>query len=156
LQAQPDAKGDLVLCSHVLYYIPHSEWRPTVARMASWLTPVGALTIVLQNHETDCMRMLEVFHGRRFNLAVLGDEFTSEHGQDYCVERHVVPANVTTPDFNSAYVIAGFMINLLPIRNLPPRQALEEYISKHFAQPGGGYRFTCDQDFLVIRPRPHA
>jgi SAM-dependent methyltransferase len=153
LEAQPADRGDLVLCSHVLYYIAPGEWLATVAGMASWLAPEGALVIVLQNHETDCMRMLETFHGRRFDLSALAREFESGHGSAYRCERHIVPAHVTTRDFASAYVIAEFMVNLLPMPNPPARSALEAYVSKNFAASGGGFRFSCHQDFLVIRPR---
>jgi len=150
LEAQPGDHADLILCSHVLYYIARSEWRATVARMASWLTPRGALVIVLQNHETDCMRMLDAFLGQRFDLAALAQEFEEEHGQQYRVERQLVSAHVTTPDLASAYLIAEFMLNLLPMPNPPARSALEEYVGKHFAGPGG-FRFSCHQEFLVIR-----
>jgi SAM-dependent methyltransferase len=154
LEAEPAGRGDLVLCSHVLYYIERDEWRANLARMASWLAPGGALVIVLQNHETDCMRMLEAFLGQRFDLAALAREFEEEHGRDYRVERQLVPAHVTTPDLASAYVIAEFMLNLLPMPNPPAKRELEEYVRTHFAGPAGGFRFSCHQDFLVVRPRP--
>jgi SAM-dependent methyltransferase len=153
LDAQPAAQGDLVLCSHVLYYIDQSQWRAHAARMASWLAPGGALVIVLQNHETDCMRMLKTFLGHRFDLAALAAEFESEHGEQYRAERHLVGAHVTAPDLGTGYVIAEFMLNLLPMPEPPPRAALEEYLTKHFALPAGGIRFSCHQDFVVIRPR---
>jgi SAM-dependent methyltransferase len=154
LQAEPDAAADLVLCSHVLYYIDRPEWLPTVARMASWLAPGGVLAVVLQHDDTDCMRMLGTFLGQSFDLAALAREFEQEHGRQYQVERHLVPAHVVTPDFARAYVVAEFMINLLPMPNPPQRAALEEYVRTHFADPQGGFRFSCHQDFLVIRPRP--
>ena len=47
LEAQPSAQADLILCSHVLYYVDQSEWRPSLARMASWLAPNGKLVVVL-------------------------------------------------------------------------------------------------------------
>jgi SAM-dependent methyltransferase len=153
LDAQPAVRGDLVLCSHVLYYIDQSQWRAHLARMASWLAPGGTLVIVLQNHETDCMRMLETFLGRRFDLAALATEFGKEHEQQYRVERQLVPAHITAPDLGTTYVIAEFMLNLLPIPEPPPRSALEEHVSKHFAVPGGGFRFSCHQDFVVVRHR---
>jgi SAM-dependent methyltransferase len=153
LDARPAARGDLILCSHVLYYIDRSEWPTHVARMASWLSPDGALVVVLQNHETDCMRMLEAFHGRRFDLAALAGEFEAGHDREYRAERELVPAHVTAPDFASAYAVAEFMLNLLPMPNPPERGALEAYVRGRFAAPGGGFRFSCHQDFLVIRRR---
>lgn len=153
LEARPDVAGNLILCSHVLYYIEQSTWLANLARMASWLAPDGALVVVLQNHETDCMRMLETFLGRRFNLTALAQEFEKEHGHQYEAERHLVPAHVTAPDLASAYTVAEFMLNLLPMPNPPERGALEEYVVQHFAEPNGSFRFSCHQDFLLIRQR---
>jgi hypothetical protein len=60
---------------------------------------------------------------------------------------------VTAPDLASAYVIAEFMLNLVPLPNPPARSAVEAYLGQHFARPEGGFRFSCHQDFVVIRPR---
>jgi hypothetical protein len=62
-----------------------------------------------------------------------------------------VPAHVATPDQESAVAIAEFMLNLLPMPEPPTRKALEDYVTGRFAQPGG-FRFSCDQDFLRIAP----
>jgi hypothetical protein len=48
--------------------------------------------------------------------------------------------------------VAEFMLNLLPIATPPLRSALEKYVGREFAAPTGGYRFSCSQDFLAIRP----
>jgi SAM-dependent methyltransferase len=151
LEAQPEARGDFVLCSHVLYYINQDEWLAHARRMVSWLAPQGTLVIVLQNHETDCMRMLESFLGRRFDLTGLAQELQQDQGGRYRVERQLVPAQVTSTDFDSAYTVAEFMLNLLPISRPPARADVEGYVKKHFARPEGGFRFSCHQDFLMIR-----
>jgi trans-aconitate methyltransferase len=151
-QAEPQVACDFILCSHVLYYIDRQEWLGIVSRMASWLAAKGLLVVILQNHETDCMRMLEEFLGRRFELSALAAEFEAANRQKFLVERQVVPAHVTTSDLASAYVIAEFMLNLLPMSSPPDRRALEEYVKTRFAAPGGGFRFSCHQDFLTIRP----
>jgi hypothetical protein len=153
LDAEPNILGALIHCSHVLYYIERSQLLAQVARMAPWLSPEGALVVVLQNHETDCMRTLEALLGRRFDLSALVREFTDELGQRYGAELQLVPAYVTARDLASTYVIAEFMVNLLPMANPPPRADLEDYLQKHLAVPEGGYRFSCHQDFLVIRYR---
>jgi trans-aconitate methyltransferase len=153
LEAQPAAGADLVLCSHVLYYIDRSEWGAHAARMASWLSPTGVLAVVLQNHETDCMKMLETFLGQRFDLSALAQKLKENHAHKYRVEREIVNAHVTTADLASAYAIAEFMLNLLPMPNPPARTAVEQYIKTHFAASDGAYRFSCHQDFLTIRWR---
>jgi trans-aconitate methyltransferase len=152
-EADPQSLCDLVLCSHVLYYINRGEWLRVLGRMASWLAPQGILVVILQNHETDCMRMLDAFLGRRFDLSELAREFEAAQSQQYQTELQLVSAHVTTPDLATAYVIAEFMLNLLPMPNPPARHALEDYIRTHFAASGGGFRFSCHQDFLTIRHR---
>jgi hypothetical protein len=66
LDAKVSAAGDLILCSHVFYYIDASEWMATLEQLVSWLSRGAILVLVVQNQDTDCMRMLEHFFGRRF------------------------------------------------------------------------------------------
>lgn len=63
------------------------------------------------------------------------------------------PAHVDTPDFASAYTVAEFMLNLLPMPHPPKRQDLERYVKDHFANPDGSYCMPVHQDFLQIRAR---
>ena len=65
LQSKMPVKGDLVLCSHVFYYIPQQEWMPTLEKLASWVAPDGVLAVIIQYHDSDCMRMLQHFFGDR-------------------------------------------------------------------------------------------
>jgi hypothetical protein len=134
----------------VLYYIPQNEWEAHVRHMASWLTPEGALVLLLQNPDTDCMAMLSHFLGRCFDLGPVADMVANEGC--YHAKRHLVPAHVTTSRLDEAYIVAEFMLNLLPITQPPSREALKEYVQKNFRTADGGFRFSCHQDFLVIRP----
>ena len=145
--------GDFVLCSHVLYYIERAEWMANLERLASLVSPEGVLVVVVQHHESDCMHMLQHFFGRRFDLGPLGRTFQAEKGDQYEVSIETVPAHITTSDLPTAYIIAEFMLNLLPIPAPPAQSDLEEYVQKHFASQEGGFHFSCDQDFLQIRPR---
>ena len=47
LSARPPAQGDLVLCSHTLYYIPAEEWLTHLERLVSWMSPTGVTIVVL-------------------------------------------------------------------------------------------------------------
>src|SRR5262249_54855491 len=154
LNAGIETTGDLILCSHVFYYIDAPEWMPTLARLASWLAPGGLLVLVVQNHDTDCMRMLDHFFGKRFLLSSLARQFREEHPVAYDVRIDTSPASIETADFRSTYVIAEFMLNLLPIPQPPRRRDLEEYVRAHFERPDGSFRFSCDQDFVQIRKKP--
>lgn len=153
LDATVKDQGDFVLCSHVLYYIDTAEWIPTLKRLVSLLSPNGVLVVVLQHHNTECMQMLQHFFAQSFNLTALARTFQNKQGDNYEVAIETVPAQVSTADFNAAYIIAEFMLNLLPIFKPPTRSDLEAYIRNCFSRPDGGFRFSCDQDFLLIRPR---
>ncbi|HEX9379337.1 MAG TPA: hypothetical protein VF872_07080, partial [Gaiellaceae bacterium] len=71
-------------------------------------------------------------------------------GESYQVLVETVPAQIETTDFASAYTIAEFMLNLLPISDPPARGALEEYVRARFERGKGSFRFSCDQDFVQI------
>jgi len=153
LSANPEPQGDFILCSHTLYYIPTDEWLAHLERLVSWMSPTGLTVVVLQNRSTACMAMLEHFFGHRFDLGGLADAFRAAHGDRYEVTTTPDPAYVETSERAAAYTVAEFMLNLLPIRKPPARRDVDDYISKHFTTPDGGYRLSVHQDFLQIRAR---
>jgi SAM-dependent methyltransferase len=153
LAAEPPAAASLVLCSHVLYYVPEAARLRHLEKLASWLAVGGVLVVLLQNHRTDCMRMVDHFLGQRCDLSELCGRFQAVRGEQYEVDLETVPAHVVTGEFDTAYTVAEFMLNSFPMQKPPARRDLEEYVRQHLADPAGGYRFSCDQDFLRIRPR---
>lgn len=153
LSAQPSAQGDLVLCSHTLYYIPAEEWLTHLERLVSWMSPTGVTIVVLQHRESGCMNMVHHFFGHRFELRRTADEFRAKHGDRYEVMTSLDPAHVDTSDLSSTYAVVEFMLNLLKIEYAPSRQDVEAYVQAHFATPDGGYRIPVHQDFLQIRAR---
>ncbi len=155
LDAQVETAADFVLCSHVFYYLPSETWEANLLRLISWLAPGGTLAITIQNHQTDCMRMLDHFLGQRFHLGALAEAAQLAPGGPYHVRMDSVPAWIRTDDLPTACAIAEFMLNLLPIADPPEWSELEAYVAQHFLQPGGGYAFSCHQDFLRVE-RPDA
>jgi ubiquinone/menaquinone biosynthesis C-methylase UbiE len=153
LKAKPASKGDLVLCSHILYYIPFEEWLAHLECLVSWMSPTGVTLVILQNRETGCMNMVHHFLNHRFELRQLADVFQQKYKDRYEVITTLDPAHVDTPDFASAYTVAEFMLNLLPMPHPPRRQDLETYIKTHFTGVNGSYRIPVHQDFLQIRAR---
>lgn len=145
--------ADFVLCSHVFYYITPAEWMRNLETLVSWLTLRGVAVVVLQNAHTDCMQLLDHFLGQHFDLLPLSQQFQRKHATTSQVTVETVQAYITTADLHSAYIVAEFMLNLLPVPEtaLPSRTVLEEYVEQHFRDRAGGYRFSCHQDFLWIR-----
>ncbi len=107
----------------------------------------------LQNRETGCMNMVHHFLHHRFELRRVAELFQQKYRDCYDVVITLDPAHVDTPDFASAYTVAEFMLNLLPMRHPPRRQDVESYINTHFANVDGSYRMPVHQDFLQIRAR---
>ncbi len=150
LEAPITGPADFVLSSHVFYYIPAAEWNQNLERMASWLSPTGVLAVLLQNSDTDCMKMLRYFLDRSFDLHPLADAFRKKNGGKYDITLETVPAEIKTENFEDAFTVAEFMLNLLPLENSPARLDLEKYVQNRFASEDGGFRFSCNQDFLKI------
>lgn len=152
MAAQPTARGDLVLCSHTLYYIPPEEWLCHLERLVSWMSPDGVTIVVLQHRETGCMNMLHHFYRQRFEIRRTAEAFRVKHGELYDVMTTLDPAHVVTPDLEKTYAVAEFMLNLLEVKCAPARREVEAYVQAHFATGRGGYCIPVHQDFLQIRP----
>ncbi len=146
-----ESTADFVLVSHVFYYIPAAEWQTHLDRLASFLGPAGTLVVILQNTGTDCMGLVERFHGRRFDLSQPCREFQTRHAGAYACRIDTVASHIETKDFAAAYTVAEFMLNLLAFEEPPLRSDVEDYVRRHFAAATGGYRFSCSQDFLVVK-----
>jgi trans-aconitate methyltransferase len=152
LAAAPGTSADFILCSHVFYYIPQQEWEAHVQRLISWLAPGGVLAITIQNPDTDCMRMVRHFIGRPLDLRELA-AFVSAPNGPYDVRLDTVEAYIRTEDLRTASEVAEFILNVLPMPNPPLWADLEKYVASHFSRPGGGYQYSCHQDFLAIARR---
>ncbi|HKT34711.1 MAG TPA: methyltransferase domain-containing protein [Nitrospira sp.] len=153
MTAQPTARGDLVLCSHMLYYIPADQWLAHIERLVSWMSTTGITVVILQHRESGCMNMVHHFFGHRFELRRAADAFRKKHRDRYDVVTTLDPAHVVTPDLATTYAVAEFMLNLLHMQTAPSRRDVEAYVQANFASTEGGYRIPVHQDFLQIRPR---
>jgi trans-aconitate methyltransferase len=152
LAAAPGVSADFILCSHVFYYIPREEWEANVRQLISWLAPGGVLAIAVQNPNTDCMRMVHHFIGRRVDLRELA-AIVAVPNAPYEVRLDTVEAHIRTEDLQTACEVAEFILNVLPMPNPPLWTDLEKYVAGHFARSGGGYQYSCHQDFLRIARR---
>jgi hypothetical protein len=153
MAAQPAVQGDLVLCSHTLYYIPEEEWLAHLERLVSWMSPTGVTVVILQHRESGCMNMLHHFLGHRFELRLAADAFRIKHGDVYKVTTTMDLAVVETPDLEGAYGVAEFMLNLLDLKTAPLRRDVEAYLQTNFSTRRGTYRIPVHQDFLKIKHR---
>ena len=150
--AAPGVSADFILCSHVFYYIPRDDWEANVRQLISWLAPGGVLAVAIQNPDTDCMRMVHHFLGRRVDLRELVAVVSVPNGP-YDVRLDTVEAHIRAKTLHKACQVAEFILNVLPIPNPPLWAELEKYVAGRFARPNRGYRYSCHQDFLRIARR---
>jgi SAM-dependent methyltransferase len=149
-EAQVDARADLALLSHVLYYVPRPQWAATVARVMEWTAPGGVLLILLQDPDNPCMRMVRHFTGRRFDLRELADELAAlPTGPVGDTGLDVVPACYRSRDLDETVMVAGFHLS---VPGGPPmaRASVEAYVRRHFGDGDGGYAFRHDQHVLRV------
>jgi trans-aconitate methyltransferase len=150
LAAKPQVVADFILCSHVFYYIPRTEWEETIRQLISWLAPGGLLAIAIQNPSNDCTRMKHHFIPGGCDLRELAAVAESALGGSYDVRLDTVEAYIRTNDLQTACEVAEFILNVQPMPNPPLWADLEEYVSSRFLRSTGDYQFSCHQDFLRI------
>ncbi|MGW1597972.1 class I SAM-dependent methyltransferase [Streptomyces sp. NPDC002343] len=153
--ARVDARADLALLSHVLYYIPRAEWAATTARVLEWVAPGGVLLVLLQNPDNACMRMVRHFTGHHYDVRELVGELAAfPPGLAGRTELDVVPARYRGRDLEETLAVAGFLLGV-PGAPSAPREAVEAYVRRHFGDDDGTYTFRHDQHVLRIeRPAP--
>ena len=150
----PYDSADMVLCSHVLYYIPHDQWMANLKKMASWVSESGILVVMLAHYErSEFSKLYDHFYQRQFNLDKLAESFQSQYNDQYEVNMETVPATFKTDSFDAAYTIAEWILNDFPGSDIPHRRDLKAYVYTRFSLPEGGFYCACDQSFLQIRRR---
>lgn len=154
LAVDPHVSADFVLCSHVFYYFPRTDWEATFRQLLGWLAPGGILAVAIQNPDSDCMRMVDHFIGRPLDLRELAAVADSLPGGPYDVRLDTVEAHIRTDDLPTACEVAEFILNVLPMPNPPLWSDLEAYVASRFARQGEGYRYSCHQDFLRVARHP--
>ncbi|NER13455.1 methyltransferase domain-containing protein [Leptobacterium flavescens] len=140
-ESKVPAAADLVLCSHVFYYIDPALWMLNLETLASWLKPGGVALIILQNGQTDFNKMSGHFLNKHADLNSLADLFKKRHGKAFSLKMDTIYAYCTPPDICSAYMVTEFMLNLHPIINPPVRKDVRAYIEKNHLNPQGTYSF---------------
>jgi hypothetical protein len=149
-EARIDSSVDFVLCSHVLYYIPQTNWGDTLERLTSWLGGDGTALVLLGNRDADSMALSREFFGRQFDLARAAQEFKTRH-DDWEIVMRLLNCEVVVDDLESACALTRFFLSGHPDwGRTVTRRKVEEYVRSHFTDPRG-YRLSCDQDILLLR-----
>lgn len=147
----PPASADLVLCIHVFYDIPQNEWMDNLKKLVSWLSPNGAVVLILAHHDSERMDLNSHFYNLRYDLDVLTETF-EEKVSGYDATLEIIPGKVEASEFDSVYKISEFFLNPPPSpAETPAKDDLEKYISQHFAKSENDYTISYETNVLVIR-----
>lgn len=149
-RADPGVGVDLALLSHVLYYIPRQEWAATLRRVLGWVEPGGTLLVIQQDPDNACMRMVRHFTGVGFGLRELAGELAAApDGPTGDLRLESVPAHYRSDDLAETVTVAGFLLSF-PGSTPPTREAVEEYVQRHFRTEDGTYRIAHHQEVLRV------
>ncbi|MGC5345055.1 class I SAM-dependent methyltransferase [Streptomyces sp. DT171] len=152
---------DLALLSHVLYYVPRTDWVPTVLRVLNWVEPGREALVVLQDPDNDCMRMVRHFTGARFALSELAADLrtsSAAHADTVgAMRRMTLPARYHSTSLADTVTVARFHLGVHiqgERETLPDSRELESYVRDHFADPDGGYTIPHAHEVLHIERVP--
>ena len=146
------SSADLVLCSHVLYYIPRSGWDEILNRLLFWTRAGGRIIIILQAEDTDCMKFFKKLRNEEFPIMKFMENF-AKTGTAHSVDVVRQPCTIRSQSREDLELILEFLLNLTPFENdesIPAKEDLYHFIDSLPQSESGEYGMSCDQLFCVI------
>jgi SAM-dependent methyltransferase len=141
---------DLILCSHVLYYIPPGAWMGTIEKMYRHLAPGGSLIIVMQSPYGEVARFFTTFTPYDIPIIELEEEALSRYGHE-AVTLESFQNEIFTESLDDMVEIGLFLLVDRHYRAHSPE--IRRYFQDHHAV-SGGYRIVQDEILLAIRKIP--
>lgn len=147
-------KANLVVESHVKYYIPSEEWAVNTDRLISWLAPGGCLVEVLESKYSDFQTMRAEFLGKDYVRELQDFAWKYSHNRGIKLKVDTREAWVVCRSLEMILAIAIFMMNDLPAGLYksdllrPTRKQLAKWLDRNFYTSEGCYRMSCVQDFV--------
>lgn len=140
---------DMILCSHVLYYIPTGDWDKLVSRMYNLLSAGGCLAIVLQSPLGEVADFFNRF--TRYDVAILelAGDLIARYGDDSVGLRYFQNQIVTDSLEDMAEI--GLFLLIDPEFREKSREIARYFQENH--QFGESYRLKQDEILLTIRRR---
>jgi SAM-dependent methyltransferase len=145
-----DERFDLILCSHVLYYIPEGCWMQTVEKMYCHLSPGGCLIIVMQSPLGEVAEFFNNFTTYDVPILDLTRDIITLYGDD-AVLLEYFQNEIYSESLDDIVDIGLFL--LLDQRFSARMSEIAEYFRVHH-KVNGGYRIKQDEILLVIRKLP--
>lgn len=137
---------DLILCSHVLYYIAESDWLPAIEKMYAHLAPKGRIVIVLQSPLGEVADFFRQFARYDVNIETLWGDLIHRYGDKHVAVRYFTN-EIWSRNLDDMVEIALFLLIDRRFRTRKP--AIRAYLEAHH-RVEGGYRLRQDDVLLAI------
>jgi len=138
---------DLILCSHVLYYIEEDKWLPAVEKMHRHLEEDGVVAIVLQSPVGDVARFFNRFTHYEVNILELWRQLIQRYGEEAVEVRYFIN-EIWTENLADMLDIALFL--LLDRKFREKTDEIKDYLEAHH-KADNGYRILQDEILLAVR-----
>ncbi|MDO9540060.1 MAG: class I SAM-dependent methyltransferase [Methanocalculus sp.] len=137
---------DLILCSHVLYYIPTGDWDTLVYRMYTLLSAGGCLAIVLQSPLGEVADFFNRFTSYDVAILELAGDLISQYGDD-CIGLQYFQNQIITDSLEEMTEIGLFL--LIDPKFREQSREIARYFQEHH-QIGESYRLKQDEILLTV------
>ena len=146
-------EADVVLVSHVLFYIEAGDWPDFLAQCASFLVCGGLCLVLMQNRATDYMKMLDSLGLPHDHLDRITNSEMAANAGFRIDSFETIPSRVCADTEDDLVTIGAFMLNC--VRGWQPltRQELLELTFSCVGQRTFPMFVDCSQDLLVLRKR---
>ncbi|QSQ25506.1 class I SAM-dependent methyltransferase [Pyxidicoccus parkwayensis] len=149
---------DFVLCSHVMYHVPHADWAGFIDRLLSFVKPGGF-----------CMLVMAAARGPMYTLCIdfsetlLFSEQVAATVKQMRLPHEVLPtmAGFVAQTFEEMFTLCRFFVlegcytaDQLAAMSEDEVRTLDAKIRTHAERcrgPDGVYRLGQDEDFILIR-----
>jgi len=138
---------DLILCSHVLYYIQEGAWMSTIKKMYRHLSPNGCIVIVVQAPLGEVAQFFSSFTTYDVPIIELTRDLIEQYGED-AVGLQYFQNEIFTESRDEMVSIGLFL--LLDRKFHACADEIAAYFDAHHCY-GSGYRIRQDEILLVIR-----
>ena len=141
-----DERFDLILCSHVLYYIPEGAWLATIEKMYRHLSDDGCIIIVVQSPLGAVARFFSSLTTYDVPILELTRDVIERYGDD-AVRLQYFQNEIFCDSRNDIVDIGLFL--LLDRKFRTRADEIAAYFDAHHRQ-GTGYRIMQDEILLII------
>jgi 2-polyprenyl-3-methyl-5-hydroxy-6-metoxy-1,4-benzoquinol methylase len=133
---------DLIMVSHVLYYVELSKWMEVAELCYNSLRPGGVMVIVLSGAKLGKADLMHHFSGRSIDIDSYVEKFS------YPVKIFISNESFYAYDLNTILHIAGFL--LCDVNTYTTKKELINYLIENHQVDENLFKISTQQEFIVI------